>query len=121
MAATNPKFANKVSYSLTYDVRVASSAPPLSITSPSHNEVLKSSVEDGNSPCISASKEGEQSYIADIFLVLQTTFYISISRASYVLRARQHVWTAVLRTSAPVSRMRDDAMFIWPSSACVLA
>lgn len=59
VAATNPKFASKVSYSLTYDVRINSSAPPLSITSPSHNDVLKSTIDD-SSAHISASKEGAQ-------------------------------------------------------------
>ena len=57
VADNKPKFASKVSYSLTYDVRINSSAPPASVTSPSHNDVLQSSV-DGASTCITASKEG---------------------------------------------------------------
>ena len=57
LAAANPKSASKVSYSLTYDVRINSTAPPASVTSPSHNDVLQSST-DGTSTCITASREG---------------------------------------------------------------
>ena len=57
LAATNPKFAAKVAYSLTYHVRINSSAPPALVTSPSHNDVLQSSM-DGTSTCITASREG---------------------------------------------------------------
>jgi hypothetical protein len=57
LAATNPKFASKVSYSLTYDVRINSTSPPAAVISPSHNDVLQSST-DGDATCITASKEG---------------------------------------------------------------
>ena len=57
LAATKPKFASKVTYSLTYDVRINSTPPPVAVTSPSHNDVLQSST-DGDATCITASKEG---------------------------------------------------------------
>lgn len=57
LAATNPEFASKLSYSLTYDVRINSAAPPASVTSPSHNDVLQSSMDD-DATCITASREG---------------------------------------------------------------
>jgi len=42
VAASNPAFASKVGYTLTYDVVINSGGPSASITSPSHNDVLTS-------------------------------------------------------------------------------